>query len=137
MTIVEIQNKIVEEFSPFTESIDKYKHLIKLAKSLPPLDQQFKTSENTIKGCQSTVWLAVKINNDRMNLQGDTDVMITKGILSLLLRVYNNQKLSDVAETEPIFLEKIGLKQSLSPQRANGVKAIVEHIRKTARENLL
>ena len=137
MVIKDIQDQIVNEFSPMKESIDKYKQLINLARQLPPLEQDFKTSENAIKGCQSTVWLVTKINDNKLFLKGDAEVMITKGILSLLLRVYNDQNLSDVAETEPYFLEKIGLKQSLSPQRANGVKAIVEHIRKTARENLI
>lgn len=137
MLINEIQDQIIDEFAPLSDSIDKYKKLIQLAKNLDPLDQKSKTTENSIKGCQSNVWLITEIEDNKMKLKGDTEVIITKGILSLLLRVYNDQKLSDISSSELYFLERIGLKQSLSPQRANGVKAIVEHIQNVAKKNIL
>ncbi len=135
--ITEVQNEIIEEFSTCKESIDKYKKLIQLAKEHEPLDNKYKKSENAIKGCQSTVWLVTDIHEGKMSVKGDTAVMITKGILSLLLRVFDNQELSDIADSDLYFLEKIGLKQSLSPQRANGVSSIVEHIRNTAKKSTI
>ena len=136
MSINEIQNQIVEEFSPLKDSLDKYKYLINLAKNLEPLNDEYKKSENSIQGCQSNAWVVTSIMNNKMLLKGDVDVMITKGILSLLLRVYNNQNVSEIADSDLYFLEKIGLKNSLSPQRANGVRAIVEHIKTIAKRNI-
>ena len=136
MSINEIQDKIIDDFSPYSESSEKYKQLIKLAKESETLDKSFKTSANAVKGCQSTVWVVSEMSNDgKMRIQGDTDVLITKGILTLILRVYNNQKPDDILSTNLYFLEKIGLKQSLSPQRANGVLAIIEYIRNIAKMN--
>ena len=136
MSINEIQNQIVEEFSPLKDSLDKYKYLINLAKNLEPLNDEDKIGKNSIKGCQSNAWVVTKIANNKMILQGDVDIMITKGILSLLLRVFNNQSISEIADSDLYFLEKIGLKGSLSPQRANGVRAIVEHIKNVAKRNI-
>lgn len=136
MSINKIQDKIIDDFLPYSQSSEKYKQLIKLAKKHAPLDNSFKTTSNAVKGCQSTVWLVTEISNDgKMKIQGDTDVMITKGILSLILRVYNDQTPSDILSTNLYFLEKIGLKQSLSPQRANGVLSIIEHIHNIAKQN--
>jgi cysteine desulfuration protein SufE len=135
MSINEIQDEIVEEFSGLVDSTEKYKYLIALAKDHRPINQELKTEKNAIKGCQSNVWLVSDILEDgKMIWIADTDIMITKGILSLILRIYNNQKPSDIIKFNLYFLDKIGLKQALSPQRANGVGAIVEQIRKTAKQ---
>lgn len=136
MSINEIQDQIVEEFLPKKAMIEKYKYLTQLAKQMGKLDSEFKIDQNSIKGCQSSLWLVTNLQNGKMTIQGDTDVVITKGILSLILRVYNNQNPIDILEKELYFLEKIGLRQALSPQRANGVGAVIEHIKHQAKLNL-
>ena len=136
MTIDEIQKQIVEEFSSLKDLAEKYQYLINLAKKMEPLDPKFKTESNLIKGCQSSLWINIEIIAGKMIIKGETDVMITKGILNLILRVYNNQTISDVANTELFFIEKIGLKRSLSPQRATGVRSMIEHIKKKANSEL-
>ena len=133
MHINEIQDQIVDEFSPCKESIDKYKKLIELAKQVEPLNNEYKTDENVIKGCQSNAWVVINENDNKLSIKGDVDVMITKGIMALILKVYNEQKPSEIINSDLYFLDKIGLKQSLSPQRANGVKAIVDHIQRYAK----
>ena len=136
MLIDEIQDQIIEEFQPRTEMLDKYRYLTQLAKEMKPLDQVFKIDQNSIKGCQSSLWIVTRLHDGKMEIRGDTDVIITKGILSLILRVYNNQNPKDILEKDLYFLEKIGLKQTLSPQRANGVGAVIQHIKHTAKLNL-
>ena len=134
MLVTDIQEEIIQDFAPYTESIDKYKELIKLAKNHQSIPKELKIPENAVKGCQSTVWIAINYSDGKMVMQGDTDVMITKGILTLLLRVLNNQTPKDILSTDLYFLERIGLKNSLSPHRANGVLAIIEHIRNEAKK---
>lgn len=132
MTINETQDKIIEEFNPFTDLSKKYKYLISLAQEMEPLDQKYKTDMNLIKGCQSSLWINIDFIDGKMSIKGETDVMITKGILSLILRVLNNQEPTAIANADLYFIEKIGLKRSLSPQRATGVRSMIEHIKKVA-----
>lgn len=133
MSISEIQDQIIEEFLPKKAMIEKYKYLTQLARDMEPLDNTFKIDQNSIKGCQSSLWLVTNLHDGKMEIKGDTDVIITKGILSLILRVYNNQDPKDILEKDLYFLEKIGLKQALSPQRANGVGAVIKHIKQEAK----
>lgn len=136
MLINEIQDQIIKEFLPKKEMLDKYKYLTQLAKEMEPLDNTYKIDQNSIKGCQSSLWIVTSLKNGKMEIKGDTDVIITKGILSLILRVYNNQNPRDILENDLYFLEKIGLKQALSPQRANGVGAVIQHIKNNAKLNV-
>ena len=100
------------------------------------LDDKYKTDENLIKGCQSSLWIKIEFINDKMLIKGETDVKITEGILSLILRVLNNQPPAEIANADLFFIEKIGLKRSLSPQRATGVRSMIDYIKKIAKENI-
>lgn len=133
MQINEIQDQIIAEFGPCKESIEKYKKLLEVAKQVEPLNNEYKTDKNIIRGCQSNAWVVINETNNKLAIKGDVDAMITKGIMALILKVYNEQKPSDIINSDLYFLDKIGLKQSLSPQRANGVKAIVDHIQRYAK----
>ena len=133
MEINEIQDTIIEEFLQFKTMSETYKHLIGLAKSSKPLDQKYKIDENTIKGCQSSVWVKIEYLDGKLHINADAEVLITKGIISLILRVFDNQKPFDIINSDLYFFDKVGLKQSLSPQRANGVKAVIEYIQKFAK----
>ncbi|MHA1991065.1 MAG: SufE family protein [Candidatus Hodarchaeales archaeon] len=136
MIIDDIQKQIVEEFSTFDDWLDKYEYLISLGKKLDPLDDKFKTEEFAIKGCQSRVWVVANVNEDRMIIKGDSDGLITKGILSLLIRVFNNQKLTDISSTHVFFTEKSGLSKNLSPSRANGMGSMIKQIKYLAKKYL-
>lgn len=129
MEIAEIQNEIIEEFSVFDDWLDKYEYLIDLGKSLPLIDEQNKTEGNLISGCQSRVWLDCKMADGRLFFTADSDAIITKGIIALLIRVFNGQKPADILAADLLFLETIGLKENLSPTRANGLVSMIEQIR--------
>ena len=129
MTIEEIQNQIVEEFSLFDEWMDKYEYIIELGKSLPPFDVSAKKEENLIEGCQSRVWLDFKVEDGKLWFSADSDAIITKGIISLLIKVFNGQKPKDIVDADLSFLEKIGLKENLSPTRANGLVSMIQKIK--------
>ncbi|MCF0177291.1 MAG: SufE family protein [Bacteroidales bacterium] len=129
MTIEEIQNQIVEEFSLFDEWMDKYEYIIELGKSLPPFDVAAKKEENLIEGCQSRVWLDCKVEDGKLWFSADSDAIITKGIISLLIKVFNGQKPKDIVDADLSFLEKIGLKENLSPTRANGLVSMIQKIK--------
>lgn len=129
MNINEIQNKIVEEFLVFEEWLDKYNYIIELGKQLPPLKEEFKTENNLIEGCQSNVWLHAELKEDKVYFYADSDAIITKGLISLLIRVYSGQSPDDILNNEPWFIEKIGLTQHLSPTRANGLSAMLKKIK--------
>ena len=128
-TIQEIQASIVEEFSVFSDWMDKYEYLIELGKSMPLIDEKDKTEEHLIKGCQSRVWLACKPENGRLRFSADSDAIITKGIISLLLKVYDNQTPADILAANEDFIEAIGLKENLSPTRANGLVSMIATIK--------
>ena len=128
-TIQEIQAGIVEEFAVFTDWMDKYEYLIELGKGMPLIDEKDKTDEHLIKGCQSRVWLACKPENGRLRFSADSDAIITKGIISLLLKVYDNQTPADILAANEDFIEQIGLKENLSPTRANGLVSMIATIK--------
>jgi cysteine desulfuration protein SufE len=129
MTIKEIQEEIIDEFSMFDDWMDRYQYLIDLGKSLPIIDDQFKLDENLIKGCQSKVWLYSQLENDTIKYTADSDAILTKGIAALLLRVYSGQKPADVLTAETGFIDEIGLKEHLSPTRANGLVSMIKQIK--------
>lgn len=130
MTINQIQDEIIEEFSVYEEWLDKYEYLIELGNSLEVIDESQKTPDNIIQGCQSRVWLNCKMNDDgTLTFTADSDAIITKGIIALLIRAVNNQKPQDIIDADLYFIEQIGLKENLSPTRANGLLAMIKQIR--------
>ncbi len=128
MNINEIQDQIIEEFSGLKEGFDKYQHIISLGRSLEPLPAKFKTEENLISGCQSNVWLKAESKNGRICFSADSDSLITKGIIALVLRVVNNQTSEEIQKSELYFIERIGLASQLSPKRGNGLHSVVKRI---------
>ncbi len=129
MSIKAKQNEIIEEFSMFDDWMDKYNYLIEMGKSLEPLEEQYKTQKYLISGCQSQVWLHARMEDGRMILRGDSDALITKGIVSLLLRVYSGEKPVDVYDDDSSFLDEIGLTEHLSPTRSNGLLSMLKQIK--------
>lgn len=128
-TIQELQADIVDEFSVFTDWMDKYEYLIELGKGMPLIDEKDKTDDHLIRGCQSRVWLSCRKEDGRLYFAADSDAIITKGIISLLLRVYDGQTPADILDADEEFLSQIGLKENLSPTRANGLVSMVQTIK--------
>jgi cysteine desulfuration protein SufE len=129
MTIKEIQEEIIDEFSMFDDWMERYEYIIELGKSLPIIEEKNKLDENLIKGCQSKVWLFSELDNDIIKFSADSDAILTKGIVALLLRVYSNQKPEDVLTANTDFIDEIGLKEHLSPTRANGLVSMIKYIK--------
>ena len=129
MTINEIQDEIIDEFSLFDDWMDKYQYLIDLSKNLPVIDEKYKTEENLIKGCQSQVWLAAEYKDGKVFFTADSDAIITKGIISLLIRVLSGQSPQDILDFDLHFIESIGLKENLSPTRSNGLLAMIKQMK--------
>lgn len=129
MTIKEIQDEIVEEFSMFDDWEDRFQYVIDLGKTLPLIDEKYKTEENTIKGCQSKVWLHGEEANENVVFTADSDAIITKGIIAILIRVFSNQKAAAILEADTKFIDEIGLKEQLSPTRANGLVSMIKQIK--------
>ena len=129
MTIREIQEEIIDEFNLFDDWMERYEYLIELGKSLPLIDDQYKIEENIIKGCQSKVWLYSKMNDSKINFTADSDAILTKGLVALLLRVFTKQTPKDILAADTIFIDKIGLKEHLSPTRANGLVSMLKQIK--------
>ncbi|MDA9348692.1 SufE family protein [Polaribacter sp.] len=129
MTIKEIQEEIIDEFSMFDDWMDRYQYIIDLGKSLPIIESKFKLDENLIKGCQSKVWLYSELENDKIKYSADSDAILTKGIAALLIRVYSGQKPNDILTAETRFIDEIGLKEHLSPTRANGLVSMIKQIK--------
>ena len=128
-SINEIEIEIVEEFGMFDNWIDKYDYLIGLGRSLEEIDQRFKTKENLISGCQSQVWLHAENENNVIQYWADSDAIMTKGIVALLIRVLSNQKGQDIIDAKLEFIEKIGLDEQLSQTRANGLKSMIKQMK--------
>lgn len=128
----EIENEIVEEFSMFDEWLDKYEYLIELGKALKDFPENSKTDDNLIKGCQSRVWLDYKIEKGRIFFIADSDAIITKGIISLLIKIYSGRTLQEILSSDFSVVDRIGLKENLSPTRANGLVSMIAKIRETA-----
>ena len=129
MNIKEIQAEIVDEFSMFDEWDERFQYVIDLGKGLPLIQEQFKTDENTIKGCQSKVWLHGEVIDDKVVFTADSDAIITKGIIAILIRAFSNQKASDILNADTKFIDEIGLKEQLSPTRANGLVSMIKNIK--------
>lgn len=131
--INKIQDMIIEEFFKLNDWFDVYEYLIKIGKSLEPLDEKLKSEENSLSGCQSKVWLKAEIRDERIHYLADSDSLITKGMLILLLRVLNNQYPEDIVNSDLYFIDKIGLNSNLSPSRVNGLMSIVKQIKSYAK----
>ncbi len=128
-TIQEIEKEIVDEFSFFPEWMEKYEHLIDLGKNLPLIDEKYKTEDHLIKGCQSQVWLHADLDEDKIKFTADSDAVITKGIIALMIRVLNNQQPKDIVDADLAFIDEIGLKEHLSPTRSNGLVSMVKQMK--------
>lgn len=129
MTINEIQDEIIEEFQDFDDWMDRYQLLIDLGSEQAPLDEQYKTEQNLIDGCQSRVWLQADLVDGRVRFQAESDALIVKGIVALLIRVLDNQTPADILSAELYFIEKIGLREHLSPTRSNGLLAMLKQMK--------
>ncbi|MBS7786119.1 SufE family protein [Flavobacterium sp. CYK-55] len=129
MNIREIQEEIIDEFSMFDDWEERFQYVIDLGKTLPLIAPEFKTDENTIKGCQSKVWLHSELQNGRIVFTADSDAIITKGIIAILIRVFSNQTPDDILSANTDFVDEIGLKEQLSPTRANGLVSMIKQIK--------
>lgn len=128
MTINELQDNVIEEFSAFDDWMDKYALLIDLGNSLPPLEEKYKTESNLIEGCQSRVWLQADYEDGKIIFKGESDAVIVKGIVSLLINVLSGHTPQEILDTDLYFIEQIGLKEHLSPTRSNGLVAMVKQM---------
>ncbi|MBL6656137.1 MAG: SufE family protein [Flavobacteriaceae bacterium] len=128
-SIKDIQEEIKEEFMQFEDWMERYEYMIDLGRSLPLIDQAYKTDEYIIKGCQSKVWVYAELNDDKLVFTADSDAIITKGIIAILIRAFSNQHPSDIMNAETGFIDEIGLKEHLSPTRANGLVSMIKQIK--------
>ncbi len=128
-TITEKEQNIVAEFEIFEDWLEKYNHIIDMGKDLPVIDQQYKTRQNLITGCQSSVWLHAEYRDGRVYFSADSDAVITKGIVNLLIRVLSGQKPDDIINAELNFVDEIGLKEHLSPTRSNGLVSMIKQMK--------
>ena len=135
-TLEEIKEEVIDTFSMYDEWLDKYEYLIELGKNLDSYPEDGKTEEKLIKGCQSRVWLDSEVKDGKVFFRADSDAIITKGIISLLISVYSGRMASEIALDDFSFIEQIGLRENLSPTRANGLVSMISTIRKIATENL-
>ena len=128
-SIKAIQDDIIEEFSLFEDWMQRYEYMIELGKSLPLINNDYKTDKYIIKGCQSKVWVHANLDGDKLKFTADSDAIITKGIIAILIRVFSDQNPKDILEADTDFIDKIGLKEHLSPTRANGLVSMVKQIK--------
>ena len=129
MTIEEVQQSIIADFSVYDDWMDKYTYLIELGNELAPIDPAFKVDQNLIRGCQSRVWLHQRMEGDYLFFDAESDALIVKGLVALLLKVFSGRTTQEILDAEPYFIDKIGLKQHLSPTRSNGLMAMVKQIK--------
>ncbi len=129
MTIEEIQEELIDEFSMFDDWMQRYEYMIDLGKSLPLIDEDLKTEDKLIKGCQSKVWLNSEMKDDKVIFTADSDAIITKGIIAILVRVFSNQKPQAILDANTDFIDEIGLKEHLSPTRANGLVSMIKQMK--------
>lgn len=129
MTIDEIQQEIVEEFSGFEDWMDKYAYLIEIGNELKPIDPKYKIESNLIRGCQSRVWLHQEFTDGKIIFEAESDALIVKGLVALLLRIYSDRTPKEILGSEPRFIDDIGLRQHLSPTRSNGLLAMVKQMK--------
>ena len=128
-TIDQIQQSIIDDFTFFEDWSDKYEYIIQLGKELSPLDEAFKDEDHKVKGCQSQVWMHAYMKDDKVYYEAESDAIIVKGLIALLLKVYSGQKPANILQKPPDFIEKIGMSQHLSPTRSNGLAAMVRQIK--------
>ena len=136
MSLEESKQSIIDDFSMFDEWLDKYEYIIELGKKLDSFPENKKTDDRLIKGCQSRVWLDWEVKDGKLYFTADSDAIITKGIISLLISVYSGRSAEEVVGDDFSFLEELGLKENLSPTRANGLESMVETIKRAAKENV-
>lgn len=136
MTIQERQDEIIDEFAVYDDWMEKYEYIIELGKDLPLISPDKKTDDRLISGCQSQVWLEAEVNDGKMLFTADSDAIITKGVIGLLVRVMNNATPEEILKTDLYFIDEIGLKEHLSPTRANGLLSMVNKIKMLALANL-
>src|SRR5210317_981729 len=129
MSIQDIQEEIIEEFELFEDWMQRYEYIIESGKSLPQIDDKYKTEDALIRGCQSKVWLHSDYDDGKLLFTADSDAILTKGIIALLLRVYSGQSPKDILDADPFFIDEIGLKEHLSPTRANGLLSMIKQIK--------
>jgi cysteine desulfuration protein SufE len=129
MTIEDVQKNIIDEFSMFDNWEDRYQYMIDLGKSLPLIDPKFKTEDHIIKGCQSKVWVHADMDDEKVKFTADSDAIITKGIIAILIRVFSNQHPKAIIEANTDFIDQIGLKEHLSPTRANGLVSMIKQLK--------
>ncbi|PQA59117.1 MULTISPECIES: SufE family protein [Siphonobacter] len=129
MTINETQDEIIEEFELFDDWEGKYEYIIDLGKKLTPLDEQYKTEDHIIKGCQSRVWLHAELQGDRVIFTADSDAIIVKGLISMLVRVYSGHTPDEIVNSDLYFMEKVGLQQHLAQTRSNGLASMVKQMK--------
>lgn len=135
-TLQDIENEIIDEFSLFDDWLDKYEYLIELGKALKEYPEDRKTDDRLVKGCQSRVWIDFKIQDGKIFFNADSDAIITKGIISLLIRIYSGRTPQEILSSDFSVVEKIGLKENLSPTRANGLVSMIQMIREIAAGNI-
>ena len=129
MTLTEVQDQIIDEFSVFDEWLDKYDYLIDLSKELPVIDEKHRTDQYVIKGCQSRVWVDARMEDGKIYFSADSDAIITKGIIALLIRVLNGRAPQEILDCDLYFIDRIGLRENLSPNRANGLLAMIKQMK--------
>ncbi|WP_246250924.1 SufE family protein [Sphingobacterium prati] len=129
MTINEIQNELIEDFAFFTDWMEKYEYIIQLGKEVPLIDEQYKTEEYIIKGCQSKVWLYPEVKDGRVYFTADSDAIITKGLVSLMVKVLSGHTAKEIVDADLYFVDEIGLKEHLSPTRANGLLSMIKQMK--------
>ena len=129
MSIQEIQDEIIEEFAMFEDWMQRYEYMIDLGKTLPLIASEFKTDDNIIKCCQSKVWVHAELKDNELEFTADSDAIITKGIIAILIRVFSNQHPKDILASDTSFIDQIGLKEHLSPTRANGLVSMIKQIK--------
>lgn len=129
LSIKDIQEEIIDEFSMFEDWEERYQYMIDLGKTLPLIDEKYKTDNNIIKGCQSKVWVHAEMEDNKVVFTADSDAIITKGIIAILIRVFSNQHPKDIIEADTDFIDEIGLKEHLSPTRANGLVSMIKQLK--------
>ena len=129
MTIENLQQNLIEDFSFFEDWTQRYEYMIELSKGLEKMDDQMKNDKNIIKGCQSKVWLHAELNEGKIKFLADSEAIITRGIIAILLTIFNNRTPQEIIESDTNFIEKIGLKEHLSPNRANGLYSMIKQIK--------
>ena len=129
MTIENLQQNLIEDFSFFEDWTQRYEYMIELSKGLDKMDEQMKNDQNIIKGCQSKVWLHAELNEGKIKFLADSEAIITRGIIAILLTIFNNRTPQEIIESDTNFIEKIGLKEHLSPNRANGLYSMIKQIK--------